>query len=97
MFAIMKKRTPAELADVFVAPGRKYGQVAGSHIDNFVMTQRAIWLCGDCLPKFNPLKYGYVPKLHGKNRLPFVRGNCDGCKQHDDQMRMLVHHTQAME
>ena len=97
VFAITRKRTALELADAFEDSGRRRGQLAGTHIDNLAAARKAIWLCDDCLPKFNAQAYGYIYKLLGINRLPFVRGRCDGCNNHFSQMCMTVHHTHKME
>lgn len=96
-FAIVKKRTPAELADVLVDPGNRYGRTTGSYLDDFVALKKAIWLCDLCYPKFNARAYGYVHKMMGIYKLPHVQGCCDGCRDFSIRMRMLVHSSLKLE
>ncbi len=73
------------------ARGRRPGRLPGGHIADLVDLKKAITLCGNCQPKFNAVKSGYVTKLN----LPVVQGRCDGCSQFTPNGRLLVHHTIA--
>lgn len=74
-----------------LAPGRRQGQLPGSHVLDLADLKKALMLCNSCLPKFNSASYGYV----SKSNIPFVKGRCDGCSKMFNRMRLLVHNTMA--
>lgn len=93
VFAVVRSEadwTPGERLHSARAPGRGLGRLAGGHIDDIASLKKAVALCADCAPKFNPRAYGYITK---KN-LPLARGRCDGCDRHCDA-HLFVHQSLA--
>jgi len=61
--------------------------LAGTRVGDMVALKRAIALCPMCINKFDVRRNGYVQRP----TMPFVRGKCDGCRQHSDQNHFLFH------
>lgn len=74
------------MAAIYAGTGRKPGQLAGTHVTDLAALGLAIWLCQECHPKFNSAAYGYTTDI----KMPFVRGNCDGCKTYVPMARLFI-------
>ena len=77
---------PKRLLDSGESPGRRSGQLPGSHVLDRADLKKALTLCDSCLPKFDSKTAGYVTK---KN-LPLVQGRCDGCQDMTSRGHLLV-------
>ena len=88
-----KEMTPWQWAETAADPGRPSRQLAGTYIGDLVALRKAIALCWGCLKKWRPSAVGYM----NKRNIPIVRGNCDGCGERFDGMRLFVHHSVAKE
>ena len=83
--------TKRDLLKASEDPGRPRRQLGGTYIGDMIALKKALQFCATCSRKFEPAKAGYI----SKRNIPFVRGKCDGCGDHHDRMRLLVHHTLA--
>ena len=77
---------PVNRMRIAEAPARPRGRVTGGWIADLVALEKAIALCGLCVNKFDAAKHGYVTKMD----IPFVRGECDGCRQYADRARLFL-------
>lgn len=78
MVAILKRRTPAELADAQAHPGRRHDRLAGGYVDDLAELKKAILLCPVCRPKFDAMRAGYG---HRRGVPSQAMGDCDGCRE----------------
>jgi len=71
------------------ATGRRRGKPVGSYIVDLADLKKAIVLCSSCVSGFNPKPHHYVRH----KTIPYVRGQCDGCKGIFQRALMFVHES----
>lgn len=72
-------------------PGRKWGQTAGTYIDDLTALQKTLILCPNCKKGINWRRQGYYNVEHFEHTL--CQGTCDGCHVHTNRGTLLLHET----